>query len=135
MHRSTVNIVDLSDEMLLAILNKLSNVDVLYSLIGVNQKLDKLAQDVTFTRSVDLVTITSNEHNNSRNKSILDRFCSDILPRIRHNIECLTLDSLSIDCALGIGSYPKLHKITFNLPPEMACRIFNGMLSVSLILK
>jgi hypothetical protein len=135
MHHSTVNILDLSDEMLLAILNKLSNVDVLYSLIGVNQKPDKLAQDVTFTRSVDLIRITSNEHNNSRNKSILDRFCFNILPRVRHNIECLTLDSLSIDRALCIGSYPKLHEITLNLPPEMACRIFNGMLSVSLILK
>ncbi len=80
MHRSTVNILDLSDEMLLGILNKLSSADVLYSLIDVNQQLDKLAQDVTFTRSIDLVTITSNEHNNSRNKSILDRFRSDILP-------------------------------------------------------
>jgi hypothetical protein len=32
----TISILSLCDEMLLAILNKLDNVDVLYSLIGVN---------------------------------------------------------------------------------------------------
>jgi hypothetical protein len=121
--------------MLLAILNKLNNMDVLYSLMNVNQKLDKLAQDATFTRSVDLVTITSNEHNNSKKKSILDRFCFDILPRIQHNIECLALDSLSVDRVLCIGSYPKLYKINLNLPLETARLIFNGMLSVPLIFK
>ncbi len=66
MNHSTIDILALCDEMLLAILNKLNNMDVLYSLMNVNQKLDKLAQDATFTRSVDLVTITSNEHNNSK---------------------------------------------------------------------
>ena len=136
MNYSTVNILDLCDEMLLTIFNKLNNIDVLYSLIGVNQKLDRLAQDITFTRSIDLVTISSNEDNNSRTNSILDRFCFHIIPRIQHNIECLTLDPLSIDRVLRIGNYPKLHKLTLvNLPLEMASRIFNGMLFVLLIFK
>ncbi|CAF1472478.1 unnamed protein product [Rotaria sordida] len=43
------------------------------------------------------------------------------------NIECLTLDPLSTDCVLRIGSYSKLHKLTLvNLQLEMASRIFNG---------
>jgi len=113
--------------MLLAIYNKLDNMDVLYSLIGVNGKLDRLARDVTFTQSVDLVRISSNEDNDSRNKSILDRFCFDILPRIQHNIQCLTLDALSIDSVFRIGNYPKLHNLTLvNLQFEVASRIFNG---------
>jgi hypothetical protein len=103
--------------------------DVLYSLIGVNRKLDRLARDITFTQYVDLVTILSNESNDSRNKSILDRFCFDILPRIQHNIQSLTLDSLSIDRVFRIGNYSKLHKLTLNLQFEMASRIFNGMLA------
>ncbi|CAF3531369.1 unnamed protein product, partial [Rotaria sp. Silwood2] len=127
MNDSTVNLVALCDEMLLTIFNKLNNIDVLYSFIGVDQKLDRLARDITFTQSIDLVTISSNEHNHSRNNSILDRFCFDILPRIQRNIQCLTLDSLSIDRVLRIGNYPKLHKLTLvNLPLEMASRIFNG---------
>ncbi|CAF0725016.1 unnamed protein product [Adineta steineri] len=122
MSNSTLNIVDLCDELLLNILNKLNNVDVLYSLIGVNKKLDRLARDITFTQSINLVTTLSNEHDNS----ILDRFCLLILQRIQHNIECLTLNSLSVDRVLRIGNYSKLHKLSLvNLPIEMACRIFN----------
>jgi hypothetical protein len=127
----TLNILDLCDEILLVILNKLNNIDVLYSLIGVNRKLDRLARDITFTQSVDLVAISSNEHNGSRNKSILDRFCFSIMPRIQHSIECLTLDPLSIDRVLCIGNYSKLHKLTLvNLQLEMGSRIFNGMLFI-----
>ncbi|CAF2142563.1 unnamed protein product [Rotaria magnacalcarata] len=126
MNDSTVNILSLFDEILLVIYNKLDNMDVLYSLIGVNRKLDRLARDITFTQSVDLFTILSNESNDSRNKSILDRFCFDILPQIQHNIESLTLDSLLIDRVFRIGNYSKLHKLTFlNLQFEMASRLFN----------
>ncbi|CAF1195968.1 unnamed protein product [Rotaria sordida] len=126
MNYSTVNILDLSDEMVLTILNKLNNIDVLYSFIGVNRKLDRLARDITFIQSIDLVTISSNEHDDSRKKSILDRFCFDIIPRIQDNIECLTLDPLSTDRVLSIGSYSKLHKLTLvNFQLEMASRIFN----------
>jgi hypothetical protein len=136
MHYSAVNILDLCDEILLVILNKLSNINVLYSLIGVNRTLDRLAQDITFTQSIDLVGISSNEHIDSINKSILDRFCVDIIPRIQHNIECLILDPLSIDRVLCIGNYSKLHKLTLvNLQFEVASRIFNGMSSCHLFFK
>ncbi len=136
MNRSSVSIVSLSDEMLLTILMKLNNVDVLYSLIGVNEKLDRLARDINFTRSIDLVTILSNSKKKSRAKSVLDRFSFDIIPRIQHNIESLTLDQLSIDRVLRNGNYPKLWKLTLiNLPLKMVCGIFNGMLCILLIFK
>ncbi|CAF1322575.1 unnamed protein product [Rotaria sp. Silwood1] len=46
--------------------------------------------------------------------------------RIQYNIQCLTLDSLSIDCVLSIGNYPKLNKLNLiNLELEMTSRIFN----------
>jgi len=47
--------------------------------------------------------------------SIFERFCSDIISRIQHNIECLTLDSLSIDRVLQISSYPKLFHMASNV--------------------
>ncbi|CAF2713309.1 unnamed protein product [Rotaria sp. Silwood2] len=136
MNHSTVNILTLCDEMLLVIFNKLNNIDVLYSLIGVNRKLDRLARDITFTQSLDLVTISSNKNNDSRNKSILDRFCFDILPRIQHNIESLTLDPLLMDRVLRIENYSKLHKINlviFQL--EVASRILNDESSIIHIFK
>ncbi|CAF4222168.1 unnamed protein product, partial [Rotaria magnacalcarata] len=96
-------------------------------LIGVNKKLDSLVRDITFTQSIDLVTISSNEHNDSRNKSILDRFCFDIIPRIQQNIESLILDPLSIDRVLCIGNYSKLYKVALvNVQFEIASRIFNN---------
>src|SRR5690349_11404812 len=128
MMHSTMNILLLCDEMLLCILNQLDNMDVLYSLIGVNRTLDRLARDTRFTKSIDLVRLLSIEDNQSRNNSIVARFCLDILPRIKHNIECLTLDRLSIDAVLSIGNYPKLEQLTLvNVPIEMASRVFNSM--------
>lgn len=49
---SMINIVDLPDEMLLTIFNKLRNIDMLYSLVGVNRKLDTVACDINFTRTI-----------------------------------------------------------------------------------
>ncbi|CAF1587492.1 unnamed protein product, partial [Rotaria magnacalcarata] len=42
MNYSTVQLVDLPDEMLIEILKKLTNVDVLYSMLGVSQRFDRL---------------------------------------------------------------------------------------------
>jgi hypothetical protein len=111
-------------------------VSTVQCLIGVNGKLDRLAQDITFTQSVSLVATPANEYNDSRNKPILDRFCVDVIPRIQHNIECLTLDSLSIDRILCIGNYSKLHKLTLvDIQLQLASRIFNGMSSFHLLFK
>ncbi|CAF4187939.1 unnamed protein product, partial [Rotaria sordida] len=72
----------------------------------------KCVEDEIFRSQCLEVTISSNEHDDSRKQSILDRFCFNIIPRIQDNIECLTLDPLSTDCVLRIGSYSKLHKLT-----------------------
>ena len=58
-NQSIVNIVDLPDEILFHILKKLNNFDVLYSLVGVNERLDRLTCDISFTRLVNLMTIES----------------------------------------------------------------------------
>jgi hypothetical protein len=132
MNYSTVKFVDLSDEILLIILTKLNNIDVLYSLIGVNQKFDRLAQDIIFTQSLDFTSISSNEDD----QSIINRFCLHIVPRIQHNIQCLTLDPWSMDSVLCIEDYPKLYKLTLvNLKFKMTSLIFNGMLFDLIIYK
>jgi hypothetical protein len=121
-----INIVDLSDEILLTILNKLNNVDVLYSLIGVNKRLHKLVQDITFIRSFDFVKILSDE----KTHSIFDRFCIDVLPRIQHNIECLTLEPSWIERILYLGHFPKLYKLTLaNIKLAILSSYLTGMLS------
>ncbi len=50
MNRSSVHLLDLPNEMLFNILNKLDNVDVLYSLLGINnERLDSITRQKTFS--------------------------------------------------------------------------------------
>jgi hypothetical protein len=45
MNRSYVQLKDLPDELLMFIFKQMNNVEVLYSLFGVNERLDSLAID------------------------------------------------------------------------------------------
>ncbi len=124
-----MSIVDLSDEILHTIFKKLDDFDVLYSLVGVNQRLNNVACDINFTRAVDLTTISSNEGDDVKNNAILDRFCMHILPRIHDNVECLTVQACFLQRALYAGHYLNLHKLTLvNLQLKMAFYIFKGTL-------
>ncbi len=127
-NQSIVNIVDLPDEILLHILKKLDNFDVLYSLVGVNEKLDRLACDINFTRLVDLMTIESNRTTDSRSNAIIKRFCMEILPRIHDKVESLTVQACCLSRVLYATNYLHLRKVVIiNLDLNMACHIFNGM--------
>ena len=129
MDRSVVTIVDLPDEILLHILKKLNNFDVLYSLVGLDEKLDRLACDISITRFIDLMTIESNRVTDSRSNATLDRFCIKILPRIHDKVESLTLQACFLSRVLHAANYLHLHKLVIiNLELSMACHIFNGML-------
>jgi hypothetical protein len=130
MNYSTVNLLDLPDEILIIILKKLNYIDILYSLIGVDQKFDRLTRDIILTQSLDLTRKnTSNKDNHSKINSIFDQICRHILPQMQHNIQSLTLDCSSIHSVFSIGNYPQLHKLTLvDLHPRMACRMFGGML-------
>jgi len=129
MNNSTLSIVDLPDEILFIILKKLNNIDMLYSLVGANQKLDNVACDIHFTRAIDLMTISLNEADDSRPNTIFDRFCLHILPRIHNNMECLTVQACFLDRVLHASNYPNLRKLNLvDLKLDMASHIFNGML-------
>jgi hypothetical protein len=104
MNRSNVHLLDLPDEILLIILNKLNNMDVLYSLLDTNNgRLNILAQGNTFTNILKFVTIDDN--------SIIDRFCIDILPRIRRNVKCFIFDPIFMERILLATDYPNLTEL------------------------
>ncbi|CAF4704169.1 unnamed protein product [Rotaria sp. Silwood2] len=125
---SFVSIVDLPNEMLLNIFNKLNNFDVLYSLVGVNKKLDNVACDRTFTQFIGLTTISSSEKDDSKTNATLDRFCLHILPRIHNNVECLTVDACFLERILHSNKYFNLHRITLiNLDVNRTSHIFNSI--------
>jgi hypothetical protein len=124
-----MDILDLPDEILLTIFQKLNGFDVLYSLVDVSQKLNNVACNINFTRAVDLTTISSNKADDARNNTILDRFCMNILPWIHDNVECLTVQACFLQRVFYAGNYLNWRKLTLiNLELNMPSYIFNGML-------
>jgi hypothetical protein len=55
MEYSCVGLNDLPDEILMIIFQKLNNVEVVYSLQGVNQRLNKIVCDLIFTGHLTFV--------------------------------------------------------------------------------
>jgi hypothetical protein len=112
-----INILDLPDEMLVAILNKLQPVDVLNSLVGVNERLDRVVCDRHFTtQEIELTQ-----------SAMLDRFCSYILPRICDDVTWLTVEPMTMERVLLAASYPNLSSLCIrNLDRDTAVLHFNG---------
>jgi hypothetical protein len=127
MYRSNVHLLDLPNEILLIILKKLDNIDVLYSLSGINnQRLDSLAQEKIFTNVLNLVSASMNNIY-SIPPLIFHRFCYDILPRVHHNVKCLVLDSSSMERILLAADYPNLCELKlFNSNQDILSSYFTG---------
>jgi hypothetical protein len=120
MNRSNVHLLDLPDEILLIILNKLNNIDVLYSLLDINDgRLNILARENTFTNILNFVSIDDN--------SVIDRFCSDILPRIHHNVKCFILYPVLMERILLATDYPNLIELKIShFQREIALNYFTS---------
>jgi hypothetical protein len=128
MTQSKVSFLDLPYEILLMIFKELKNIDVLYSLLGVdNQRLDMIVQEQTFTTALKLVATTSTGNVVWMTDTILDRFCTKILPRIDHNIKSLILESRSMERILLAAEYPNLTELKlFNINHLFVSCYFTG---------
>ncbi|CAF1195948.1 unnamed protein product [Adineta steineri] len=107
-HLST-ELNDLPDEILMIIFRKLFNTEVLYSLIDVNKRFNTIVRDPIFTNELTLMRCLSNNRNYPLPDPILDRFCFQILPSIRHKIKWLNLESSSMKRILNVTNYPNLY--------------------------
>ncbi|CAF4591754.1 unnamed protein product, partial [Rotaria socialis] len=114
MNSSTVHLLDLPDEMLIEIFNKLSTADVLNSIWGVNQRLNRLARDARLTQSIDLTAEQSYDERCSMSTVILDRLCSHVLPQIHDNIKSLLVEPSSMQRILRVCAYPNIHQLTLS---------------------
>ena len=114
---SRINFIDLPGEILYIILDQLDNVDVLYSLFGIkNKRLDIIVRDHIFSNILNLTKII----NNAR---IFDRFRNYIIPQVRSNVNCLIVDSSSIEHIY----YPNLnHLILINFQRDNSLDQFQG---------
>jgi len=127
MEYSCVQLNDLPDEILIIILKKLSNTEVLYSLFGVNKRLDKLVCDSIFTTHLTLLTSLLNVNIRPSSDPILDRFCSQILPKIHDKVQWLDLEPSSMERILRVTNYPNLNGFgLYKIPEDLALYLFNG---------
>jgi len=126
MNCSCIHLSDLPDEILLIIFNKLSNVEVLYSLIGVNKRINKIVYDSIFTSRITLIRRSSNDFIYPLPEPILHRFYLQILPEIRHQIKWFDIDSSSIERLLSTN-YPNLSGLgLYNFDKEKTTQLIAG---------
>lgn len=114
--KNEINILDLPDEILLKILEKLLMIDVFQSFLNVNERFDRLLLDSVYVRHFDMSTITaihlSYEDHSPFNGEILSRICKEVLPQIHHHIRELTVDQNTMKSVLHATTYPKLNSLS-----------------------
>jgi hypothetical protein len=110
-----LNILDLPDEILLIIFKKMNVVNVLYSLVDVNQRFDRLAFDPLIIHNIDLTEKNFQsvyDQTFSVDDKILSKICDQILCRISDQINALTVEQHSIQRILHATDYPQLYSLS-----------------------
>ena len=128
MECSKMKLNELADELLLTIFSNIDNVDVLYSLYGVNNRLNKIVRDSLFTSSLSFVEWSLNNYLNKFSPNIVfNRFCLQVLPDISVKIEWLYLEESSAKNILRAADYPNLYGLgLYNMNLQRARRLFTG---------
>ena len=122
-----MDLLDLPDEILCAILNKLNMIDVFDSLVHVDERFDHLIFDPVFTHHVDLVLKPLISNSSSIDDQRLDRICRNILPQINCHVFKLTVDPLSLERVLVTADYPHLNTLSLiNFPAKVLLSQLTG---------
>ena len=126
--RSHPNLLDLPNEILLIILNKLDMVDVFYSLVGVSGRLDQLVFHPSYIRHVNMTSIDMRSmftHAFSIENQVLERICKNVLPRMRHqSITEVTVEQGAMDHLLQTINYSQICALSLFNCSEQAIRSY-----------
>ena len=132
MKNSCIELIDLPDEILLFICKKMNIVDVLYSLVDVNQRFDRLVLDPLTIRNLDMTLRTIKSVYNqtySIDDEVLSRICDKILCRIHHQVNMLTVEPYSMKRILLAANYPQLYSLSLlNFQEKILYQYLTGTL-------
>ena len=106
-----MNLLDLPDEMLLCILNRLHAVNALCSLPHLHPRLDRLVFDPLYVRQLDFTP-------RSLDDVIIDKDWSGVLSHISGLVTTLILPPHAIEPILGAADYPRLSSLSLINVPE-----------------
>ncbi|CAM4906124.1 unnamed protein product [Rotaria socialis] len=127
-NNNDINIFDLSDELLLYIFNKLHTIELLYSLVNVNQRFDRLVLDPFYTHHLDLTVRPLRYYTSPVKTQIFDRIRTQVLPRIHQKLNKITVDPLSMECILGTIYYSELNSLSLvNFQSETLLQHLTGI--------
>ncbi|CAF3418679.1 unnamed protein product, partial [Rotaria sp. Silwood1] len=133
MNNSNINnptILDLPDEILLIIFNKLNTIDALYSLVDVNERFDRLVLNSLHIRNLDTTSMVIKSYYDrtfSIDNNVLPKICEKILPRIHHQLNKLTIEQNSMERILLTVNYPQLYLLSLvNFQEEILFQYLTG---------
>jgi hypothetical protein len=128
MNGSCVQLNDLPDELLMFIFKQMNNVEVLYSLFGINERLNSILQEPILTNRLNFLKWSSKKFLNIFSDDIIfDRFCLQILPLIHDKIQWLDVDSSSMKPILCAANYSNLYELgLFNIEEKAIKNLFTG---------
>ncbi|CAF1035892.1 unnamed protein product [Adineta steineri] len=114
--KNYLNILDIPDEILFLIFQKLNAVEVFSTLEDVNQRFHRLAIDPLLIRDLNMTTITNinsfYDQNSLMDSKVLSRICKKILPQIHTQVQKLTVEQDSMKEILRAGNYPQLYSLS-----------------------
>ncbi|CAF2114504.1 unnamed protein product [Rotaria magnacalcarata] len=127
LNSKNINILDLPDEILLIIFHKLHMIEMFYSLVNVNQRFDRLVLDPFCIHHLDLTIEPFLNDNSPANNAIFNRIRREILPRINHKVNKLTIESLSMACILDTIDFTALTSLRLdNFQSEILLQHLTG---------
>jgi len=127
-----MNILDLPDEILFIIFQKLDLIDVFYSCIKVNRRFNRLVLDSFFLHDLNMTTIKDinslYDQTSSTDPKVLSRICEKILPRIYDQTYKLTVDEYSAKYMFLASNYSKLYSLSLiNFQKEVLHQYLTGI--------
>lgn len=136
---NNLNILDLPDEILLIIFNKLNTIDALYSLVDINERFNRLILSSLHIRSLDTTSMVIKSYYNrtfSIDNNVLSKICKEILPRIHHQLNELIIEQNSVKDILLTTNYPQLESLSLvNFKKEKLFQYLTGRLFVICLIK
>ena len=130
MEYSPVQLLDLPAEILLIVFQKLEKFEILYSLMNINMQLDQIVRDPSIlTNQIALMKQTSlPQHTSPLPEIVLDRLCSEILPKIHDKIQWFNLETSSMErILLAANNYSNLRQLDiFIMDIELDMHLFHS---------
>jgi len=135
-NNSHLNILDLPDEILFIIFNKLNMVDVLYLLVGIHERFNRLIFDPLYIHNLDMTIMTTKsvfEYTFSMDNQVLDRICEKILPEIHHQVNKLIFEQRSMQRILSLD-YPQVYSLSLiDFQEELLFQYLTGILLIVIV--